>query len=312
MSTCGICDDRVKFAVVASERMLGLGGEFRYDRCVACGCVQLRDVPADMGRYYGDGYYAFTPPTPPSPARRAYRVLRDAVLFGRARAVGSVLVPFLPTAASELREWLIGTGAHRRTRILDVGCGAGLTLRRLADEGFDAAEGVDPFVSADIVYRGRVLVRKASIHQAPGPYDVIMFHHSLEHIPDQRETMARVAELLVPGGTCLVRIPTVSSFAWEEYRDRWVQLDAPRHLYLHSVESLRTLADSAGLSVRRVVFDSTAFQFIGSELYRRDRPLSELDPGELPWRRRLGYAGRARRLNAAGRGDQAAFYLRRA
>jgi len=39
----------------------------------------------------------------------------------------------------------------------------------------------------------------------------------------------------VPGGWCVIRIPTVSSFAWEHYREQWVQLDAPRHFFLHKV-----------------------------------------------------------------------------
>ena len=78
------------------------------------------------------------------------------------------------------------------------------------------------------------------------------------------------------------------------------------------------LAEAAGLRVERVVDDSTEFQFLGSELYVRDIPLRsggahELDakgsifsPEEVQQFRWL-----AEELNASGRGDQAAFYLKK-
>jgi hypothetical protein len=153
--------------------------------------------------------------------------------------------------------------------------------------------------------------KKGTLSDVEGKWDLIMFHHSLEHIEDQRGTLARVGQLLGPDGWCLIRVPTVDSDAWDEYRDRWVQLDAPRHLTLHSMASMERLADSAGLRVEAVVHDSTAFQFEGSELYRRGRPLSDLARSGVPRGQRRAYATRAAALNRVGRGDQAAFFLRR-
>jgi SAM-dependent methyltransferase len=312
MTACRICGGAPDLSITASERMFGLGGTFWYDRCGECGCLQLRELPPDIARYYGSGYYTFADSAPVSSIHRISRRIRDALLFGRARRLGSWLAPVLPHRFRQERDWFDRTGVTRHSRILDVGCGTGFLLRGLADAGFDRAEGVDPFVDGDIVHRGRVLVRRATMNDLSGPYDLIMLHHSLEHIADQRGTMARIGELLAPGGWCLVRVPTVDSFAWQEYRERWVQLDAPRHCFLHSVKSLERLAELAGLRLDAVVFDSTAFQFEGSELYRRDRPLTELGAAGHGWRQRRAYTRRAHRLNAEQRGDQASFYLRRA
>lgn len=179
------------------------------------------------------------------------------------------------------------------------------------DVGYTHVLGVDPFIDGDIEYRGRLLVRHETLEHLEGQFDLIMFHHSLEHIGDQAGTMATVARMLASGGSCLIRVPTVSSLAWDEYQDRWVQLDAPRHLFLHSVESMRRLAASAGLRVDQVVHDSTRFQFEGSELYRRDIPLKDFHLHRTSRLRALTYDARASRLNASGRGDQAAFYLRK-
>ena len=59
--------------------------------------------------------------------------------------------------------------------------------------------------------------------------------------PDQR-TFSAAHDLLNKDGVLLVRVPLSSSWAWEHYRENWVQLDAPRHLYLHSVKSMEVLA----------------------------------------------------------------------
>lgn len=307
---CAICGGSARPRVVASERMFGWGGDYRYDMCADCGCLQLRDVPDSMEPFYPSGYYAFTELASPTAARHLYRRIRDAVLFGRARVARALVLPMLPRRVSDSGEWLARSRAEPRSRILDVGCGAGTLLRRLVDAGYANAQGVDPFIEADIWYRGRVLVHRARLEEIDGQFDVIMMHHSLEHIGPQVGTMAAVARMLAPGGTCLIRVPIVSSFSWEEYQDRWVQLDAPRHLFLHSRESLRRLAEGAGLRVERVVYDSTVFQFEGSELYRRDIPLKDAALHPPTRLQRIKYAVRARLLNTQQRGDQAAFYLR--
>ncbi len=311
MQHCRICGGESDLSVLATERMFGLGGEFWYDQCGRCGCVQLRDVPADLGRYYGPGYYSFDEPGQASRPRLAYRRIRDALLFGRARWLGFLAAPVLPPRVASPRRWFRRTGVTSRSRVLDVGCGIGLLLRRLADEGYDRAMGVDPFIREDVEYGGRLLVRRAPLEDVEGTYDLVMFHHSLEHIAEQRETMAKASALLRPGGYCLVRIPIAGSWAWEEYRDRWVQLDAPRHLFLHTVTSIRILAESAGLRLESLEYDSMGFTLEGSELYRRDRPLTELASAGCTPEQRRAFERRARALNAEHRGDQAEFYLRK-
>src|SRR5689334_14570371 len=43
---------------VAREMMQGLRGEVDYFACAGCGALQIGAPPADMGRYYSNGYYA--------------------------------------------------------------------------------------------------------------------------------------------------------------------------------------------------------------------------------------------------------------
>jgi SAM-dependent methyltransferase len=153
-------------------------------------------------------------------------------------------------------------------------------------------------------------IRKSWLHEMSGEFDLVMLHHTLEHMPHQQEALTQVAGLLRSGGMCLVRIPVLPNEAWNRYRENWVQLDAPRHLYIHTPDSLCRVAVRAGLTLECTEFDSTELQFTGSELYARDRPLSQLN-GAFSDRELRTYRAEAARLNAAGRGDQAAFYFRK-
>ncbi len=41
------------------------------------------------------------------------------------------------------------------------------------------------------------------------------------------------------------------------------QIDAPRHLYLHTETSLQRLAAETGFQIEKVLYDATGFQFCG-------------------------------------------------
>ena len=123
--------------------------------------------------------------------------------------------------------------------------------------------------------------------------------------------MEGLASILSTDGLLIISVPTVSSDAWTEYREHWVQADAPRHLVLHSVESFRMLTEAHGFVVESLTFNSDAFQFYGSELYRRDIPLSAYE--KMPKKERKAmfspsdmreFTARAEALNTKQRGDQ--------
>jgi hypothetical protein len=107
----------------------------------------------------------------------------------------------------------------------------------------------------------------------------------------------------------VIRIPVASGWAWTHYGKDWVQLDAPRHLFLHTPRSIELLAHSAGLILENIRFDSTHFQFSGSEGYQKGILLKDQhSPNPL---KLLRMKFQAAALNRKGLGDQAAFLLRK-
>ena len=145
-----------------------------------------------------------------------------------------------------------------------------------------------------------------------------MLNHSFEHMPDQFATLVKLQSLLRANSYLLIRVPIVGSYQWQRYGLNWVGLDAPRHLYLHSLRSMNLLVNKAGLCIDEVVFDSDAFSLWGSEQYEAGISLIDaksywINPSASIFKATdiERFAIQAAELNANGRGDNAAFYLRR-
>lgn len=318
-SQCRICgNDSEHRTYVAKEMMFGIGTEFEYLECGRCGCLQIAEVPEDLARYYPEDYYSFSRLPVPAVTGLGFFLKRRRMqhLLGEESAIGRLAT--LVFGEPHLSTWLAPTGVRLDSRILDVGCGGGRLLLSMFENGFTDLTGVDPYVREDIRYASGVHVYRRELAEIEGPFDLVMMHHSFEHLPDQQDTLARLHERLAPGGVVLLRVPTVSSRAWSEYGTDWVQLDAPRHLYLHSVQSLELLAKASGFEVGRIDYDSTSFQFWGSEQYRRGITLrdarsyavspegSAFSQAEIDaWERE------SEALNRAGQGDQLCLYLRK-
>jgi SAM-dependent methyltransferase len=258
------------------EMMFGTREAFKYYQCPDCDCLQILDIPADMSRFYPQNYYSL------NASREEYssNFIQDflvsqrckAALFGKDSRLNRLLRPFVPFP-DELHAFgplLKQCNLHDfYAPILDVGCGAQpYRLAAFKRLGFKNLLGIDPFIRENSVFQG-IRVLKQNLSEAVGRFSLVMFHHSLEHIPNQREALELAWRLLEKGGVCLVRIPLVSSALWEKYGVNWVELDAPRHFYLHSEESIRRLGEMVGFRLTNVVYDTEAWELIASEQYMK-------------------------------------------
>jgi SAM-dependent methyltransferase len=297
--------------------MYGTKEKFEYFQCVACGCLQIREFPVNVSKYYPKAYYAFQEAGPriEGGAKSFLRHCRAKFLTNHKKSVGWIFSRvFSPPV---FYSWFEPAGVKLGYEILDVGCGSGIYLHWLSLEGFTHLTGVDPFVEQTVRYANGVTILKGDLDQIDGCYDFIMLNHSFEHMPDPHSVFKHLYRLISPGRFVMIRIPVVSSAAWQKYGVDWIQLDPPRHLFLHTPASMEYLANETGFRVTHVIYDSTEFQFWGSELYRRGIPLfgqsdtlsdsvrsSTFTKDELSQMK-----VEAEQLNRAGKGDQACFYL---
>ncbi|MEA5115714.1 MAG: class I SAM-dependent methyltransferase [Geobacteraceae bacterium] len=316
---CRICGNSINNEIhIAREMIFGLRDEFEYFQCSSCGCLQIREIPADLGKYYPPGYYSFEMPKPYKIGflRDLMKRRRTASLLGRRNFLGWLMGVIY--GAPDLPGWLLGIGLQLEHRILDVGSGSGKLLVQLRNEGFHELYGVDPFIKSDIIQANGVCISKGELSDVDGQFDFVMLNHSLEHMPDPHKAFQLLGQKLSDNGLLLIRIPVVSSFAWEKYKTSWFKLDAPRHFYLHSFKSICLLARSHGFQIVDLRYDSTGKQFWASEQYLkgihyladnsyRNNPHDSMFNQSQIYR----FEEMAQELNAKRKGDQACFYLRK-
>jgi 2-polyprenyl-3-methyl-5-hydroxy-6-metoxy-1,4-benzoquinol methylase len=296
--------------------MLGLRDTFEYLECAQCGCLQLATPPADWSRYYPSNYYSYAVPSE-GPLKRLMKRARARHAMGRRSLLGALLN--LKWGAPPFTKWIAPLGIRTDASILDVGSGSGHLLREMSNAGFTNLTGVDPYVSADIDVGPGARVFKKRLEEVEGRFDFVMMNLSFEHMEEPECILREAARLLPPGGIAMLRIPVAGNAAWREYGTDWVQLDPPRHVFIHSEESIRILAGRTSFVLREIRYDSTAFQFWGSEQYRRDIPLHDarsyaMNPKNSPFTKAemKAFERRAADLNARREGDLACFYLVRA
>jgi len=328
---CRVCGaGKSQKAYAAKEMMFGLGAEFIYDECGACGSLQIRDIPSDeqIKQFYPDTYYSYGmhpvvdddsgKHEKPLGLRTQFKRMRAAALFARERAqfddnrIGAFLSLIRPNKPNSLFSMVASAGVGLNDAILDVGCGNGAILDYFSQVGFLNLTGLDPFIKASATTSHGVPLYKSNIQDFSGAYDLIMFNHSLEHVASPFADLSSARKLLSPKGVCLIRIPTISSDAWDAYGTNWVQLDAPRHFTLISRRGMEQLAQRCGFRIADTIDDEEGWALMSSELYARAIPLVEHDykkyfrDNEI-----VAYERRAAAHNAAKRGDQAGFILKK-
>ncbi len=162
------------------------------------------------------------------------------------------------------------------------------------------------------------MYKKKNIHQISKSeeFDLILFDHSFEHLIDQSEILNKVHDLLSPDGTCIIAMPVKNDYIWDIYGVNWVQIDAPRHILLHTRESFDILLGKIGLKIQEVIYDSDEFFFYGSEQYKRGIALMDgksylINPKKSIFtKKEIGeFRKKALLLNNKNLGDQCIFIL---
>lgn len=140
-------------------------------------------------------------------------------------------------------------GVRPPARVLDAGCGWGTTLEALERAGYRAA-GMD--ISRRTLERldrsDRTLFVADLTRELPGgieAFDAVLALDVIEHIDDDRGAVARLSDLVRPGGVLIVSVPALPDFFTE-----FDAIQGHRRRYLP--ESLRAAFGGSPLELERV------------------------------------------------------------
>lgn len=236
---CPICtvDDVTPVAVGEDFEYRTSNDTFMMVNCRRCGLLYLsmRPTAGELNRIYPDHYHAFR---------------FEEADFGLAYKVRRWL------ETKRLKRWT--RGLKPNARILDVGCGDGFHLRLLRDLGNAgwSLEGIDADPRAvEAASKHQLTVHQGTIEEVKltGGYDLIITIMTIEHVPNPVAFLARLKELLAPGGRLVIVTDNAGSpDAWWFQGRHWGGYHFPRHFHLFSRKTLAKAGDAAGLKAERI------------------------------------------------------------
>jgi 2-polyprenyl-3-methyl-5-hydroxy-6-metoxy-1,4-benzoquinol methylase len=303
---CGNTENNIVYSV--NEMMFGTDELFEYFECSFCKCLQIAGFPEQMSKYYPSDYYSYQPVD-----EAKFKGLSGTFKLRKYQSslshTGLINKLFRYLYNETWYDPLSRLSLNKDAKILDVGTGNGGFLYPLQLMGFKNVLGIDPFLAKRIEYNSGLVVESKSIFEIKPGWDLITYNHVFEHLEKPEEELKRIFELLNPNGICLVSIPTVSSYVWRKFRVHWYQIDAPRHFFLHSIQSLRILAEKAGFKVGEVHYNANLSQIYYSELNKSGIPFTQKPKikgfRKIGWKvRKCKYKKITRILNKRELGDQ--------
>ena len=265
MVSCTVCDGE-------SRRIEHEISGFAIARCLDCGMVYAARHPSEQelsALYDSDGYF------------RGDEWYRD--YLGHEESYRRLARRVL----ERIRRQLPLGG-----RLLDVGSAAGFMLDEAQNAGFDVL-GVEPNARMGAWARERfgVAVRTGTFPSAAegiGPFDVVTFGDSLEHLIDPRAALEAARALLSPGGLIAIHTPNVDSRLAHWLGRRWPHFTPPEHLWFFAPATLTRLLGRTGFRVleQRTLGHWWSLCELSSRLLRAPThgwqgPLLYLDVGDL-------------------------------
>jgi len=166
-------------------------------------------------------------------------------------------------------------------RILDIGCGSGLSLSLLKSIGWDVyGVEVNKF-ACDYAAKMGVNIFCGELEKAnfaPEFFDVIKITHVLEHLPSTDLVFAEMKRILKPCGAIYLETPNIKSFAASCFKEKWLGMRG--HVSAFSAEILSYIGKKYGLSIKKIRFKSSKGIILNSLDYfwmdKFKRPLPNL------------------------------------
>jgi len=241
---CDLCGSaNLEFVEVIHDYNRGFKGNFDLYKCKNCELMFLNPQPTveENLKYYTSDYYQKIDEGTGIKIVKIVKNFKFSLqkLYAKNPNTSKILFPF--------SQFVRGIKIIQNGRYLDVGCGNGTflyNLKKINPTG--EYYGVEPgnFNEEDIKAHGLNVIRGTLeyAHYLDNYFDVITLNHVFEHVPNPSETMKELKRILKPGGTLIIAVPNLNSFAYKIFGKFFYQLDVPRHLFDYSDKNLNIYA----------------------------------------------------------------------
>jgi SAM-dependent methyltransferase len=222
--------------VVGQDDLTGKPGSFQFVTCDECGLAfqNPRLTVERIKDHYDEEYIAH-----------------------RKKTDWGILTPFYDRAMDKhdrQKDKLVSryVDLDKNSQVLDVGCGAGTFLTKMASRYGASGTGVDFKDLSQLPGFDQIDFRCGLFYEQEfdeQQFDLITMWHFLEHDYDPVRTLHTARDLLKPEGRLVIEVPRLDSVTWRMYRERWPGLQAPQHTVLYDKRMLVEFADKSGLEL---------------------------------------------------------------
>ncbi len=214
-SGCDFCGNPEAVLIhILNDHRLEIPGNFELLECQTCKLLYIYPQPVweDLIKHYPINYHSYTRET----NGKFLRVLRN---YGLQRRIAAI-TKRKPDGKS----------------LLDVGCATGLFLKEFKEYTGWSVTGIEPIpAAADYAmehYGLNIIIGNLlDVELNPLSFDVITLWDVLEHTPHPSKHLAKIYNLLTPGGLLVIKAPDPSAKEAKVFGKNWIGYEAPQHLF---------------------------------------------------------------------------------
>lgn len=219
--------------------------KFRLARCSSCGFSYLDPQPnyEELSPFYQHGY--FVEPKNYAAKKGFYSFLRK------------IRRKFLPKFSPRFYKWNLGDRTLP-ANFLDVGCATGAKDQRFINDfprwNFFGVEPDAQAAKSAASVKGLTVSRGflKDARFSGGFFDIVLFHHVLEHTLDPLADIKESYRILKTNGKLIITVPNYGSFTAKIFGKYWRHLDIPRHLFHFRARDLKKMLNNAGFDVEKI------------------------------------------------------------
>lgn len=135
--------------------------------------------------------------------------------------------------------------------LLDIGCGTGEFLEAMRNDSWTVT-GIETAKEArDMANRDGIKVYD-NLNNIGQQFNIITMWHVLEHIHDVPKLMDNLNRLLTENGYLIIAVPNIDSTDAKFYKENWIALDTPRHLYHFTPKDISALFNKHNFEVKQI------------------------------------------------------------
>ena len=176
-------------------------------------------------------------------------------------------------------------------RLLDIGCGNGIYLLQLKKLGWNPRTQLYGIEFPNEVLQQlkeveQVNIIEGNLYEGELPknfFDVVTLRHVLEHFYDPTLAMQKIYHTLKPGGKVLILAPNFKSIeALFIFKEKWYNIDTPRHLYHFTPKTLMKLLLKTEFTVEQIYLKKSVSPVVKSLEYYGYRVPKFIEKSVIP------------------------------